>query len=163
TGGLLHGFWLFEDLELRLQDSCFLSTDSWQKVLVTSGFQNVEALGLPFQETHHRHSVIVCAKERVVGERLQSIPAKTDQGRTVMIEEVVREIIGPQRTEALVPERPLMEAGLDSMELMELRLLLGKKFGIELDATFLFQHNTLQKVSAFFQQDDALVQAQRQL
>src|SRR5262249_30758240 len=39
----------------------------------------------------------------------------------------------------------------DSMELLELRMLLSQKFAVELDAPFLFQHNTLQKVGAFFQ------------
>src|SRR5262249_55121069 len=156
-------YWLFEDPELRLQDSCLLSGDGWQKALATSGFQNVEALGLPFQETDYRQNVIVCSKERVVSERLQRTPAMTNQGRAVMIEEAVREIIGPQRMEALGPERPLMESGLDSMELLDLRMLLGKKFGVELDATFLFQHNTLQKVSAFFQQDDQPGQTHRHL
>ena len=62
TGGLLHGYWLFEDAELRLQDSCLLSVDRWQEVLTTSGFQHVEALGLPFQAIPPGQSVIISVK-----------------------------------------------------------------------------------------------------
>src|SRR5262249_15622437 len=117
----------------------------------TSGFQNVEALGLPFQVTHSRQTVICCEKAAAVDACTQSIPPVPEQPCAAMIAEAVREIIGPQRMESLAPDRPLMEAGLDSMELLELRMLLSQKFAVELDAPFLFQHNTLQKVGAFFQ------------
>ena len=70
-----------------------------------------------------------------------------------MVEEVVREIIGPKRMASLTPDTPLMEFGLDSMELLDLRMLLSKTFGVDLDATFLFQQNTLRKVSTFLLQD----------
>src|SRR5262249_13557518 len=66
TGGLLYGYWLFEDPELRLQDSCLLDVEHWQAALATSGFQNVEALGLPFQVTHSRQTVICCEKAAAV-------------------------------------------------------------------------------------------------
>jgi acyl carrier protein len=154
TGGLLHGYWLFEDPEVRLQDSCLLSVDRWHEVLTTSGFQHLDSLGLPFQETHSRQSVIVCEKDRTVNECSQGSPAMKDQGCTVIIEEAVREIIGQKRMESLSPDMPLMESGLDSMELLDLRMLLSKKFAVDLDATFLFQQNTLEKVSSFFQQDE---------
>ncbi|HXH09318.1 MAG TPA: SDR family NAD(P)-dependent oxidoreductase [Alphaproteobacteria bacterium] len=152
TGGLLHGYWLFEDPELRLPDSCLLSAERWKEVLVTSGFQHVEVLGLPFQHTDHRQSVIVGAKAGAMTECPESIPDVTDHGTMARIAEAVREIIGQERMAALASNMPLMEAGLDSMELLELRMLLSKTFAVELEATFLFQHNTLEKVCAFFQQ-----------
>ena len=161
TGGLLHGYWLFEDVDRRIQDSCLLSVDRWQEALTTSGFQHVEALGLPFEAAPSGQSVIICAKSGnsgAAGESPQGVPALTDRANVAMIEAVVREIIGPKRMESLAPDTPLMESGLDSMELLDLRMLLSKKFGVDLDATFLFQQNTLRKVSAFFQQDSQPIQ-----
>ena len=156
TGGLWHGYWLFEDAELRLQDSCILSADRWQEVLTTSGFQHVEALGLPFEETPSGQSVIICAKSGnrdVVREPAAGVPTLTNRASVAMVEEVVREIIGPKRMASLTPDTPLMDFGLDSMELLDLRMLLSKTYGVDLDATFLFQQNTLRKVSTFFPQD----------
>jgi SAM-dependent methyltransferase len=60
TGALLHGYWLFEDSDLRLQDSCLLSVDRWQEALTAAGFQQVEALGLPGQPAPTAQSVMLC-------------------------------------------------------------------------------------------------------
>ena len=155
TGGLLHGYWLFEDPELRLQDSCLLGVDRWREVLTVSGFQHVEALGLPFEAIPSGQSVIIGAKSGhtdAARESAQGVPTLTDRATVAVIEAVVREVIGPKRLASLTPDTPLMESGLDSMELLDLRMLLSKKFGVDLDAIFLFQQNTLRKVSAFFQQ-----------
>lgn len=62
------------------------------------------------------------------------------------IEHTVRnlllEVMGPQRFDAYGPHIPLMEMGLTSLELLELRRLLSAASGLELDATFFFYCNT---------------------
>jgi hypothetical protein len=48
TGGLLHGWWLFKDTELRLEDTCLLSVEQWKNILEFSGFEDFQAFGLPY-------------------------------------------------------------------------------------------------------------------
>src|SRR5262249_17902912 len=47
-------------------------------------------------------------------------------------------------------DQPLMEMGLDSVGIMELRALLQEQFGVTLGPTFLFSHRTLQAVVEYF-------------
>ncbi|MEJ2622357.1 MAG: phosphopantetheine-binding protein, partial [Candidatus Thiodiazotropha sp.] len=61
-------------------------------------------------------------------------------------------IIGNKRMGRFTPDMPLMELGFDSLELLELRELLGKRLGEKLGAAFLFQHNTAEKIATNIQE-----------
>ena len=47
-------------------------------------------------------------------------------------------------------EKPLMEMGLDSADLLELRILLSTEFGIELEPTIFFEYATPSKLADYF-------------
>ena len=64
-----------------------------------------------------------------------------------VVEEVLRLVLGDGRARALTPTRPFMEMGLDSMEMLEVKSLLGERFGRELGTEFLFRYSTMENVA----------------
>jgi myxalamid-type polyketide synthase MxaE and MxaD len=54
----------------------------------------------------------------------------------------VRGVLGPHREAAFAPGMPLMDMGLDSLDLTELKSLLGRRLGLDLDPLFFFTHRT---------------------
>ncbi|GAB2576254.1 hypothetical protein GCM10027066_19050 [Dyella jejuensis] len=65
------------------------------------------------------------------------------------VRHIVSQVLGPERTSAYGPRIPLMEMGLGSLELLELRRLLGDATGRRLDATFFFSYGTPEAVIAY--------------
>ncbi|QDX95805.1 SDR family NAD(P)-dependent oxidoreductase [Brevibacillus laterosporus] len=55
----------------------------------------------------------------------------------------------PEQDGELYINRPLMELGLDSGDLLELNDLVSSKFQIELEATFFFTYNTARKIISY--------------
>jgi len=66
-----------------------------------------------------------------------------------MVEACVRGILGQRRAEAYAAEKPLRDMGLDSADLMELRVVLGKRFGLDMDATLLFRYSTVEALADY--------------
>src|SRR5262249_11652670 len=62
SGALLHGYWLFQDPEKRLPDSCLLAPSQWKEVLARTGFALSGAHALPTQslDSECSQSVMLC-------------------------------------------------------------------------------------------------------
>src|SRR5581483_10118930 len=60
----------------------------------------------------------------------------------------VAQLLGVGRSECDI-DRPLMEMGLDSADLLKLQQEVERKFELKLGAGFFFEHNTLTKVSDY--------------
>ena len=173
SGALLHGWWLFEDPERRLPDSCLLSVPLWQQALERTGFALAGAFTLPTQSASSpecSQSVMLCrglaerpveapAAEATPAEARASVPRTApvapEPGPGPPIERIAHAvrhdllmILGEDRADAYAPDRPLMEMGLDSIELVELKYHLGRRFDLELSSTFLFEHETPEKITA---------------
>ncbi|MBV8275926.1 MAG: methyltransferase, partial [Verrucomicrobia bacterium] len=150
TGGLLHGWWLFEDPENRLEGSCLLSVPLWQSILSACGFRDCHAFGLPDEHdlAEARQGVILAV--RAGGPEPE--PGRPEFDLDFVLHEAVREILGERRMATFAASVPLMESGLDSLELLELRTLIGRRLGVELQASFFFQYSTLEKVAAYLRQ-----------
>lgn len=73
--------------------------------------------------------------------------AEKDLPVSTKVEECIRSIMGQRRVDAFSPKRPLREMGLDSLDLMELRVLLSRRFGEELDSTFFFKYTTSEAIA----------------
>ena len=176
-GGLLQGFWLFEDPEYRLEVGCLLSIPLWQKVLSDCGFDEIIPLGLPC-EMHDlskaRESVIFARKHEVrtkeFSEEVQqnltengkhpnteidspSINLLESSSKLEIFEQecrkLLKSLLGVERMESLSGDTPLMESGMDSLELLEFRAVLERKFGIKLKSTFFFSYKTLIAVAEY--------------
>ena len=140
TGALLHGFWLFEDPEYRLPHTCLLSAPQWISVLERTGFNRNSAWGLPWLQNveDFRQSVII---GELNVEKSELPETTTDLGRD--IDAVLEKIIGRDRLKKIARDIPLMEVGLDSLEIVEFRVLLNKTLGIKLSSSNLFEYPTL--------------------
>lgn len=79
-------------------------------------------------------------------------PAITNSlGLAAMIESAVVAVMGQRRAAAYDAKRPLMEMGLDSLELLELRTLLSQQLEVELSPTFFFERSTPEAITRYFQ------------
>lgn len=81
--------------------------------------------------------------------RLRSLPvARRIEDLARMVEDIVRQLMN-LRDLQLPHDRPLQEAGLDSLMAIELRNRLGKMSSRSLPATLLFNHPTVESLAAF--------------
>jgi len=72
-----------------------------------------------------------------------------------IVNEAIRTILGESRKTMFSPERALMEMGLDSLDLLELRTLLSKQLGVPLEPMFFFSYGTANAISAYFNGESA--------
>ena len=72
-----------------------------------------------------------------------------------LVEECVRRVMREVSPWSFSSSRPLMEMGLDSLKLMELRSLLGRRLGRELDAAFFFRYSTPERIARFFEEGES--------
>ncbi|MBW4594596.1 MAG: SDR family NAD(P)-dependent oxidoreductase [Brasilonema angustatum HA4187-MV1] len=84
--------------------------------------------------------------------KLEAVSNAKEQSFYSIIKTCVLSVIGESRQAAFDAKRPLMEIGLDSLELLELRSLLSQKLGIELEPTFFFQYGTPEAIANYFKQ-----------
>lgn len=54
----------------------------------------------------------------------------------------IRHLLNSRRHSAYTTDIPLRDMGMDSLDLMELRILLNRRFHVELDSSFFFEHST---------------------
>ena len=67
-----------------------------------------------------------------------------------VVEEAVRAVMGGERVASFSRKRPLMEMGFESFELLELRILLSQRLGVELTPTFFFRYSTAEAMIDYF-------------
>ena len=78
------------------------------------------------------------------------VPRLTGSGVEAAVREGVERVLGASRREAFRPDRPLMDMGLESLDLLELRRSLSETLGIALDPTFFFRYGTPDAVVRYF-------------
>nr|QEO74263.1 phosphopantetheine-binding domain-containing pro [uncultured bacterium] len=72
----------------------------------------------------------------------------TPVGIAAGVERCVLRVLGARRAGRFDPARPLMELGMDSLDLMELRAQLEQTLDVHLDQTFFFEYATCDAVAA---------------
>ncbi|HET9278405.1 MAG TPA: SDR family NAD(P)-dependent oxidoreductase, partial [Flavitalea sp.] len=78
TFGLLDGWWMFEDGELRLKGGPLLSASGWETVLSKNGFDPVKAVGLLPEASNEQH-IIIAEKSKSGQEALQERISSQEQ------------------------------------------------------------------------------------
>ena len=80
-------------------------------------------------------------------------PAQNPQpNRRSQLENCLRNLLGPSRQAAFSWKRPLREMGLDSLNLLEFRVLLEQTFGRPFSTTFFFSHPTLLDIKRYLEE-----------
>jgi acyl carrier protein len=75
-------------------------------------------------------------------------PSQAPGDPAAIIEDCIRSLLGSRGADGYAPDRSLRDIGLDSLDLMELRLLLGRRFGIDIGTSFFFVHPTPTAIAA---------------
>ncbi len=106
----------------------------------------------PNDQLNGGHGVLVVydlqERERSEVDVGSSVHPKADATSVqVMVTAAIQSLLG-KNAEEFLPNRPLMEMGLDSADLLELTEKIAHTFGLKLPATFFFEHNTGEHVIA---------------
>ena len=69
-------------------------------------------------------------------------PARKDDRYAEVLRKCVERVLRPGSAHLYQPHTPFMEMGLGSLDLLELRHLLGEQLGREFEPTFFFEYGT---------------------
>ncbi|QUX26970.1 SDR family NAD(P)-dependent oxidoreductase [Nocardiopsis akebiae] len=150
TFGLLDGWWLYQDADLRIQGCPGLAPDTWRRVLEEEGFDDVS---FPASAVHHVGHQIVGARVAGYSGAAASASAPQDGGN---LRERVGEVIvsrlqvslGLDRGE-ISEEDAFADYGVDSILGVELVERLNEDLGGVLVTTDLFDHGSVRRLTAY--------------
>ncbi|MEV4738947.1 SDR family NAD(P)-dependent oxidoreductase [Streptomyces sp. NPDC049555] len=173
TFGLLDGWWLHRDAELRLPGSPLLSAPGWRKALALAGFARSRAL--PADEGLTQHVVVAHtaadgdapAPAAVAPERAVPAPAPvaapvpSGSGNTDALTGAAHAYVKDAFAEILqVPHERLWldetyeNFGVDSLTVPQIVDVLSRRMG-ELPATLLFEYPTIREIADYLLQRHA--------
>src|SRR5262249_15152422 len=130
--------------------------------LERTGFAVVGSLALPTQTLDAACSQSVILSEALATEDTEKPLAQNrDAEPTIrsegswkaemvgsLVEKLALALLGAKRASGYSAQRPLMDMGLDSIELVELKSLLERRLAAKLSPMFLFEHETPEKMTA---------------
>ncbi len=159
SGGLLHGLWLYNDPEVRLDHSCMLSVGKWKQVCADTGYALFSAFGPSSAEDQDTfwQSIMLCEKTAEAGMRGEIAGIAPDEEAVAdnfgevlaAVGRMISRVTDRRSDAAYSVQAPIMELGLDSLELVELRSLLNREFSIELETTVFFRESTPEKLAIY--------------
>ncbi|MER6142061.1 amino acid adenylation domain-containing protein [Streptomyces sparsogenes] len=165
-GGVLEGWWAFDDAELRLPDSPLASPESWRRLLHEEGFTTVRTLGA--EDADLGQSVLVAESDGVAPGAARPAahpaPGTVASGPPAVAADVVaadavaadavadrlRELVeGVLKLEQRIdPDRPLADYGFDSLSGMKIVAAVDEAFGVTVPLGDFFERPTLRELAA---------------
>ncbi|MGN9166787.1 SDR family NAD(P)-dependent oxidoreductase [Paenibacillus polymyxa] len=166
TFGLLEGWWLYNDPELRIPGSPGLYPERWQEVLESEGFRSVF---FPAQDAHEiGQQIIVAESDGILRDQQKLVPGKPplkqrDTGiqsaadvSNEMAEEHVRELIVEKLAEALNVDFSMIDVhesfadyGLDSILGVNFVQDVNQGLGIHLQTTDIFDYSSVKQLTLY--------------
>ncbi|UMR34190.1 SDR family NAD(P)-dependent oxidoreductase [Paenibacillus polymyxa] len=171
TFGLLEGWWLYNDPELRIPGSPGLYPERWQEVLESEGFRSVF---FPAQEAHEiGQQIIVAESDGKLSDGMLRDQQKLEQGKPPleqrdtgtqsaadvtdeMAEEHVRELIVEKLAEALNVDISMIDVhesfadyGLDSILGVNFVQDVNQGLGIHLQTTDIFDYSSVKQLTLY--------------
>ncbi|WP_159052249.1 methyltransferase, partial [Streptomyces niveiscabiei] len=166
VGGVLDGWWLFDDGELRLPDSPLVHPDTWRRLLREQGFGDVTVTGGTGADGRARgqHVIVgesdglrpITVREAVVEEAaveaaVSAVPSGRLQGRLAAI--VARCL---KLDEDVDPEQPLASYGFDSLTGMKIVAGIADEFGVTVSLGDFYDHPTLRELAEYYAESGTL-------
>ncbi|WP_329586161.1 amino acid adenylation domain-containing protein [Kitasatospora sp. NBC_01250] len=163
-GGVLEGWWVFDDGELRMPDSPLASPQGWARLLHEEGYTQVRALGADRAELGQ--TVLVAESDGVVlgavptvaaaapGETADApagtTPATAAAAAADTVGERLRELVERvlKLEERIDPDRPLADYGFDSLSGMKIVSAVDDAFGVSVPLGDFFERPTLRELAA---------------
>lgn len=172
TFGLLDGWWLFKDDDLRIDGSPLIDPPTWQRVMEEEGFKQVTFLGEHGPKNGQR--IIVAESdgwirlpapqevkrevEHVVTEDYSAVPKAdtkvnpsdkkiTDYVKGIMIEQLA--IALKVNRDRISPEVAFSEYGVDSILGVAFINQLNEFFKIDLNSAILFDYTSVQRLTDY--------------
>jgi len=101
---------------------------------------NIEKNEAHYQKSHSQHRLMMPAFEQAA---INSI--------ATYIEKLIRKCLGQERRETFSPDKPLIDMGLDSADVVEITLQVNRQYKLELNFAFFFRYNTMQRIVSYLQ------------
>lgn len=169
TFGLLEGWWMFSDEEIRLKGSPLLSSHTWQTVLGLEGFRNVRFLGKSDIYGNKLFQSVILAesdgfyisKKPVTAEPLLSglgtkskeiTDVKMLSARTTRQEilHIFCDVLKMNEA-AVSTDVPFIDLGVDSILAVKIVNLINERFGSDISTTDFFDYVTIDKLVAYME------------
>ncbi|MVA81559.1 SDR family NAD(P)-dependent oxidoreductase [Agrobacterium vitis] len=152
TFGLLDGWWIYRDEDIRLPGTPALAPETWRQLLTQEGFETV---AFPATAAHRFGQQIIVARlghrQMDVTPSVSRAPAVTEQ----MLVDHVRGIVVEQLSFALEIEPSVIneeasfaDYGIDSILGVEFIQSVNRLLPVRLETTHLFDHASVEKLSA---------------
>ena len=174
TYGLLEGWWIFQDVERRIENAPLLTVEQWRRVLTEEGFRGVRVLGRSSPEAARLfQAVLVGESDGVFSSEVVGIPAAmpiklpqntsstltpavtprrspfdTIDPKKILankVTEVVQQVLQTE-SEELGAEATFESLGVDSILSVEIVEKLNARLPIKLRSTDLFNYATIKKL-----------------
>ncbi|MGA5042268.1 SDR family NAD(P)-dependent oxidoreductase [Streptomyces capoamus] len=175
TFGLLEGWWVAEDPELRVQGSPVLTPEGWRDALTATGFATVR---FPFGVTADvdQHTVVATADGTTAAPaRPDPAPVAVPAPAAVPAAAAVPPVPAPasgRAAGALVeelagslaevlemppgsvdPDRPFAELGLDSIFAVQWAKLIEERLGVEFTAARVYDYPTVRLLAGYLEEE----------
>ncbi|MFC1851060.1 SDR family NAD(P)-dependent oxidoreductase, partial [candidate division CSSED10-310 bacterium] len=173
TFGLLEGWWLYEDPELRISGCPGLYPEAWQKVLEQEGFRHIL---FPAEQAHDLgQQIIVAESDGIVRQKRGTKPSKIEPQinrsqqvihkplltaapdvSTASVKDYVTKITIEKLSESLQvnidtidTEESFSDYGLDSILGVNFVSLINETLSLELETTIIFDYSSVSKLTSY--------------
>ncbi|WP_407711722.1 SDR family NAD(P)-dependent oxidoreductase [Bacillus inaquosorum] len=172
TFGLLDGWWLFQDDQLRIEGSPLIAAPTWQRVMEEEGFRQVAFLGeqgpnngqriivaesdgwvrLPVtQEEKYKEEPMVPMDHRVIPQAITKVNLSdkqiADYVKATMIEQLA--IALKVSKDRISPDVAFSEYGVDSILGVAFVKQLNEVFKIDLNSAILFDYTSVHRLAEY--------------
>ncbi|MFJ9843656.1 amino acid adenylation domain-containing protein [Kitasatospora sp. NPDC101155] len=158
TGGVMEGWWAFQDAELRVPGSPLVAPEAWRRLLAEEGFARTRILGDATTELGQH--VLVAQSDGPAGDRRTAAPdaataavtavgpARPDASgaATERLRELLERVL--KLDECIDPDRRLADYGFDSLSGMKIVSAVDEAFGVSVPLEEFFEKPTLRELAA---------------
>ncbi|WP_412080952.1 amino acid adenylation domain-containing protein [Streptomyces sp. MCL20-2] len=154
-GGVMEGWWAFQDEETRIPDSPLASPDSWLRLLAEEGYAQARAISA--DGTDLGQHVLIAESLGAERDAKPGVPAAPGTA-TTEAQPAVADGLGDRLRELLErvlkldvridPDRALADYGFDSLSGMKIVAAVDDSFGVSIPLEEFFESATLRELAA---------------